>query len=113
MHECLRRLQVRQSPQFAVDQLLLLMATMTPHITAELWEQRHGSHIHEQPWPIADPAMVTQETATMVVQKYFPMPCCAALPSRSATPHRRCVPTPERAGVGRLRNTRKASGQHG
>ena len=53
---------------FAVDQLLLLMATMTPHITAELWEQRHGSHIHEQPWPIADPTMVTQETATMVVQ---------------------------------------------
>ena len=53
---------------FAVDQLLLLMATMTPHITAELWEQRHGSHIHEQSWPIADPAMVTQETATMIVQ---------------------------------------------
>jgi leucyl-tRNA synthetase len=53
---------------FAVDQLLLLMATMTPHITAELWERRHGSHIHEQPWPLADPAMITQETATMIVQ---------------------------------------------
>jgi leucyl-tRNA synthetase len=41
---------------------------MTPHITAELWERRHGSHIHEQPWPLADPAMITQETATMIVQ---------------------------------------------
>ena len=40
---------------FAVDQLLLLMAPMAPHITAELWEQRHGDHIHDQSWPLADP----------------------------------------------------------
>jgi leucyl-tRNA synthetase len=53
---------------FAIDQLLLLMATMTPHITAELWERRHGTHIHEQAWPKADPALITQETATMIVQ---------------------------------------------
>ena len=30
---------------FAVDTLLLLMAPMTPHIAAELWERRHpGAH---------------------------------------------------------------------
>jgi leucyl-tRNA synthetase len=54
---------------FAVDSLLLLMAPMAPHITAELWERRHpGEHIHEQPWPVADPVLAAPETVTMVVQ---------------------------------------------
>jgi leucyl-tRNA synthetase len=52
----------------AVDTLLLLMAPMAPHITAELWEQRQGGHIHEQPWPKADPAKLTVDTITLVVQ---------------------------------------------
>jgi leucyl-tRNA synthetase len=60
----------RQSIDFAVDTLLLLMAPMTPHIAAELWERRHpnGSDVHAQPWPVADPAMVKMDTVTMVVQ---------------------------------------------
>ena len=33
----------------AVDALLLVLAPAVPHITAELWEQRHGDHIHERP----------------------------------------------------------------
>ena len=43
---------------------------MAPHITAELWERRHGdgAPVHAQPWPIADPALVTVDTVTMVVQ---------------------------------------------
>ncbi|MBV8985358.1 MAG: leucine--tRNA ligase, partial [Acidimicrobiia bacterium] len=54
---------------FAVDSVLLLMAPMAPHITAELWERRHpGQHIHEQPWPEADAAMAAEETVEMVVQ---------------------------------------------
>ncbi|HVF74616.1 MAG TPA: leucine--tRNA ligase [Acidimicrobiales bacterium] len=52
----------------AVDTLLLLMAPMAPHITAELWERRHGSHIHEQSWPDADPDLAKLQTETMVVQ---------------------------------------------
>ncbi len=54
----------------AVDTLLLVMAPMTPHVTAELWERRHGpgSDIHRQPWPTYDPALVAEETVTMVVQ---------------------------------------------
>ena len=44
------------------------MAPMTPHITAELWEQRRGGHVHEQAWPVADPAKLAVETETMVVQ---------------------------------------------
>jgi leucyl-tRNA synthetase len=52
----------------AVDSLLLLMAPMTPHLTAELWELRHGSHIHVQAWPTAAPLMLTVSSVTMVVQ---------------------------------------------
>jgi leucyl-tRNA synthetase len=54
---------------FAIDTLLLLLAPMTPHITAELWERRHaGEHIHAHRWPDADPSMLVIDTVTMVVQ---------------------------------------------
>ena len=60
---------------FAVDTLLLLMAPMAPHITAQLWANRHPAladgrpaHIHEQSWPVADAFMLTVDTVTMVVQ---------------------------------------------
>ena len=52
----------------AVDTLLLLMAPMTPHLTAEAWERRHGDHIHLHPWPVADPELAAEESVTMVVQ---------------------------------------------
>jgi leucyl-tRNA synthetase len=52
----------------AIDALLLLMAPMAPHVTAELWERRHGTHVHAQAWPVADPDLVKLETVTMVVQ---------------------------------------------
>jgi leucyl-tRNA synthetase len=56
--------------RFALDTMLLLMAPMAPHITAELWELAHGpgSSVHSQPWPRADPAMLKVATVTMVVQ---------------------------------------------
>ena len=52
----------------AIDALLLLMAPMCPHITAELWERRGGGHVHEESWPTADPAKLTVATVTMVIQ---------------------------------------------
>jgi leucyl-tRNA synthetase len=52
----------------AVDTLLLLLAPMIPHLTAEVWERRHGDHVHAQRWPVADPAYLAQRTVTMVVQ---------------------------------------------
>jgi len=53
----------------AVDTLLLLLAPAAPHIAAELWARRHGGdHVHEQSWPVADPAMLVEETTTLVVQ---------------------------------------------
>jgi len=52
----------------AIDTLLLLMAPMAPHISAELWAQRRGGHIHEERWPVADPAKLVVDSVTMVVQ---------------------------------------------
>ncbi len=52
----------------AVDTLLLLLAPMTPHLAAEAWERRLGDHIHLRPWPVADPALLVEESVTMVVQ---------------------------------------------
>jgi leucyl-tRNA synthetase len=50
------------------DALLALLAPMAPHVTAELWERRHGSPLHAHPWPAFDPALAAEETVTMVVQ---------------------------------------------
>ena len=60
----------KETLDFAVDTLLKLLAPMAPHITAELWEQRHPGEpsVHLQSWPVADPALVLQETVVMVVQ---------------------------------------------
>jgi leucyl-tRNA synthetase len=52
----------------AIDSLLLLLAPMAPHLPAELYERRHGTHVHEQRWPTFDPELVIDETVTMVVQ---------------------------------------------
>jgi leucyl-tRNA synthetase len=54
----------------ACDALLLLLAPMAPHATAELWERRHPDEpsVHAQAWPAYDPALVAEETVTLVVQ---------------------------------------------
>ena len=61
-----RRVNLDQS----VDTLLLLLAPMAPHVSAELWERRHGegARVHAQRWPVADPAMLSEEQVTLVVQ---------------------------------------------
>ena len=55
---------------FAVDTLLKLLAPMTPHMSAELWERRHGdgADIHRETWPVADPELAKPEAVTLVVQ---------------------------------------------
>ncbi|MDQ1487782.1 MAG: leucyl-tRNA synthetase [Actinomycetota bacterium] len=60
----------RQTLDEAIDTLLLVLAPMAPHISAELWEGRHepGAHVHEQPWPRTDPELAKADTVTMIVQ---------------------------------------------
>ena len=52
----------------AVDSLLLLLAPMAPHVSAELWERRRGGHVHAERWPEADPELSRVERTTLVVQ---------------------------------------------
>ncbi len=53
-----------------LDALLRMLAPLTPHVTAELWEMRHPAEpsVHLQRWPDADPQLVRQDTVTMVIQ---------------------------------------------
>jgi leucyl-tRNA synthetase len=54
----------------AADALVLLLAPMVPHVTAEAWEHRHGEGalVHAEEWPSYDPALAREELVTMVVQ---------------------------------------------
>jgi leucyl-tRNA synthetase len=54
----------------AADALLSLLAPLTPHLTAEIWQLRHPGQpsVHLQRWPTFDPELVREETVTMVVQ---------------------------------------------
>jgi len=58
----------RETLDDAIDHLLLALAPMAPHVTAELWERRRGGHVHEEPWPAYDPALAEAERVTMIVQ---------------------------------------------
>jgi leucyl-tRNA synthetase len=43
-------------------------------MTAELWSLRHPTeggavaHVHESPWPVADPSLLVEDSVTLVVQ---------------------------------------------
>jgi leucyl-tRNA synthetase len=60
----------RASLNESVDTLLVLLAPIAPHMSAELWERRHGegARLHAQRWPVADPTMLTDELVTLVIQ---------------------------------------------
>jgi len=49
--------------------LIRLLAPFAPHLAEELWARRGGAYsVHQQPWPVYDPALVAEETITLVVQ---------------------------------------------
>ena len=53
----------------AVDVLLQLAAPMIPHLAEEAWAARgHASLIADAPWPVADPALLVDDTVTIVIQ---------------------------------------------
>jgi leucyl-tRNA synthetase len=54
----------------AADAMLLLLAPLVPHVTAEAWERRHGegAMVHAEAWPSFDPVLARAESVTMVVQ---------------------------------------------
>ncbi len=53
----------------AVDNLILLMAPITPHIAEEMWTGiGHEFSVHNQPWPVWDETIAQEETMTLVIQ---------------------------------------------
>jgi leucyl-tRNA synthetase len=58
----------RTTIEAAIDTLLCLLAPFVPHLAAEAFERRHGTHVHEQRWPTYDEAALTEERVTLVVQ---------------------------------------------
>jgi leucyl-tRNA synthetase len=58
----------RETLNEAIDTMVLLMAPLTPHLSAELWERRRNGDVHRQPWPQADADLARVERTTLVVQ---------------------------------------------
>ena len=56
-------------PRAAAEALVLLVAPLAPHVAEELWS-RLGNEVSlaREPYPVADPALLVEETVTCVVQ---------------------------------------------
>lgn len=51
-----------------ISALLLLLAPMAPHVSAELWERTRGGDVHAQSWPRAEASLLEVTKEYMVVQ---------------------------------------------
>ncbi len=56
-------------PRAAIEPMLLMVAPLTPHIAEELWSRLgHADSLAFEPFPVADPALIVDDTVTCVVQ---------------------------------------------
>ncbi|GAB2532146.1 leucine--tRNA ligase [Brachybacterium huguangmaarense] len=56
-------------PREAIEPLVLMVSPFAPHIAEELWSRLgHEGSISREAYPVADPALVEDETVTCVVQ---------------------------------------------
>ncbi len=56
-------------PRAVAEQLVLLVAPFAPHAAEELWSRLgHPGSLAHEPFPVADPAFLVEETVTCVVQ---------------------------------------------
>jgi leucyl-tRNA synthetase len=53
---------------FAAETAVSLIQPYAPHVAEELWERLGHERLWEQPWPVADPALLERETFELVVQ---------------------------------------------
>ena len=54
--------------RFAAETAVSLIQPYAPHVAEELWEQLGHERLWEQPWPVADPALLERETVEVVLQ---------------------------------------------
>ena len=56
-------------PREVAEPLVLMLAPLAPHVAEELWHRLgHEATLTREPFPVADPALLVQETVTCVVQ---------------------------------------------
>ena len=59
----------RAVAQEVLEDAVLLLSPIVPHITTVLWrELRPGTELLDQPWPAVDPAALVQDSIELVVQ---------------------------------------------
>ena len=54
--------------RFAAETAVSLIQPYAPHVAEELWAVLGGERLWEQPWPVADPAMLEREVIEVAVQ---------------------------------------------
>jgi leucyl-tRNA synthetase len=54
--------------RFAAETAVSLIQPWAPHVAEELWEQLGHERLWEHPWPVADPALLEEDTFELVVQ---------------------------------------------
>ena len=55
--------------RFGIETLLLLLAPAAPHLAEELWVATgHPYSVHQQHWPMSDPALVVEDEFELVIQ---------------------------------------------
>jgi leucyl-tRNA synthetase len=54
--------------RFATATAASLVFPFAPHLGAEVWQRLNGGRVWEQPWPEADPDLLTSDVVTLVVQ---------------------------------------------
>ncbi len=61
--------QLDQVPRAAIEPMLLMVAPLVPHIAEELWSRiGNPETLAFEPFPVADPALIAEDTVTCVVQ---------------------------------------------
>ncbi|MCG8350526.1 MAG: class I tRNA ligase family protein, partial [Chloroflexales bacterium] len=56
-------------PRSLAQPFVLLLAPFAPHLAEELWERLGQSYsIHQQSWPVYDPALLTEPVVELPVQ---------------------------------------------
>jgi leucyl-tRNA synthetase len=58
----------REARRFAVATAASLVFPFAPHLASEVYERLTGERVWEQPWPDADPEMLTADTFELVCQ---------------------------------------------
>ena len=53
---------------FAAETVVSLIQPYAPHIAEELWERLGRERLWEEPWPVADEAVLARDTFELVIQ---------------------------------------------